>query len=299
MMEIRYCTHAQLDKKRWDDRLDALPGGLVYAQSAFLDAMSPGWDALVGGDYEALFPLPWRSKGGVSYVYRPFLAAQLGLFAEPSDVALLNRFLEAIPKKFRYIDVPLNATNLLPGTVFPLQQRANFVLDLRAPYEQLQATYRDNIRRNVRKAIQYGCSTDRAVPVAEIVALARTHADDEAGLAAFSMLVNDWIPQGKALCYGIRDKGGALLASAVFLRDSRRAYYLLVGNHPNGRTLGASHLLLDSFIRDHAGSPLLLDFEGSDLRNLAFFYSSFGAHGEPYPHLLVNRLPWWMRWLKS
>ncbi|HET7896231.1 MAG TPA: hypothetical protein VFL47_01130, partial [Flavisolibacter sp.] len=90
-----------------------------------------------------------------------------------------------------------------------------------------------------------------------------------------------------------------LLASAVFLFSHNRAYYVLVGNHPNGRTLGASHALVDAFIRDHAGMNLLLDFEGSDLRNLAFFYSSFGARQESYQAIKLNRLPWWIRWMKK
>ncbi|HEY1022037.1 MAG TPA: hypothetical protein VGE06_06975, partial [Flavisolibacter sp.] len=93
--------------------------------------------------------------------------------------------------------------------------------------------------------------------------------------------------------------GGDLLASAAFLFSHNRAYYILVGNHPNGRTLGASHALIDAFIRDHAGQNLLLDFEGSDIRNLAFFYSSFGAREERYASIRLNHLPWWLRWVKE
>jgi hypothetical protein len=72
-----------------------------------------------------------------------------------------------------------------------------------------------------------------------------------------------------------------------------------VGNHPNGRTVGASHALIDAFIKDHAGRNLLLDFEGSDIRNLAFFYSSFGATDEKYVAIRVNNLPWYFKWLKK
>ncbi|HRG24810.1 MAG TPA: hypothetical protein PLL23_10470, partial [Chitinophagaceae bacterium] len=70
-------------------------------------------------------------------------------------------------------------------------------------------------------------------------------------------------------------------------------------NHPNGKTIGASHALIDAFIADYAGQDLLLDFEGSDIRNLAFFYSSFGAIQEIYPALKINRLPFYLKWLKK
>jgi hypothetical protein len=73
----------------------------------------------------------------------------------------------------------------------------------------------------------------------------------------------------------------------------------LVGNHPESRNSGASHFLIDAFIRDHAGRDMLLDFEGSDLKNLAYFYSSFGATHSPYPALKINRLPFFLRWMKE
>jgi hypothetical protein len=261
--------------------------------------MSPGWDALVLGDYSALFPLPWRRKMGIYYLYQPFLTAQLGLFAPQPGKALLDRFLQSIPPRFRLIEMPLNAANGFESTHFPLMRRSNFVLDLSPSYAHLKAQYRENIRRNIRKAIQYNCHSENGTALHEILDLARAHTSDEQGLEAFARLFGVLFGRGQAMTCGIRSGQGALLASAVFLRDERRAYYILVGNHPNGRTLGASHLLIDSFIRDHAGSPLLLDFEGSDLRNLAFFYSSFGAAEEPYAALKVNRMPWWLRWAKN
>ena len=299
MMTVQYIAHSQIDKQRWDEALNRFCNATVYAQSAFLDAMSPGWDALITSDYEAIFPLPWRRKAGIYYLYQPFLAAQLGLFSNLPSEAQLNSFLSAIPAKFKLFELSLNASNRFANTVFPLYERTNFVLDLSPSYEQLQASYRENIRRNRRKAIQSGCVVDRNTQYTEIAVLAAAQASDQQGLEAFGRLVLLWQTQGKALNYGIRSASGQLLASAVFLLDNRRAYYLLIGNHPNGRTIGASHLLIDSFIQDHAGQALLLDFEGSDFHNLAFFYSSFGAKQEPYAALRVNRLPWWMRWLKG
>ena len=95
------------------------------------------------------------------------------------------------------------------------------------------------------------------------------------------------------------DSQNRLLASCIFFFSHNRAYYILVGNHPDGRTLGASHALIDAFIKDYAGSEMILDFEGSDIRNLAFFYSGFGAKEEIYPALKINRLPWYVRLFKN
>jgi hypothetical protein len=85
----------------------------------------------------------------------------------------------------------------------------------------------------------------------------------------------------------------------VFFFYKKRAYYILVGNHPDGKTIGASHALINGFIQDYAGQDMVLDFEGSNINSLAFFYSSFGAIEEKYVGLKLNKLPWWMKYFKK
>jgi hypothetical protein len=116
-------------------------------------------------------------------------------------------------------------------------------------------------------------------------------------ITRFRKLYEELEKKNMAKCMGIQ-LAGKILSSAVFFYSHGRAYYILVGNHPDGRTLGASHALIDLFIKEHAGQDLILDFEGSDLRNLAFFYSSFGAREEKYPALKWNRMPFWAKLFK-
>ncbi len=102
-----------------------------------------------------------------------------------------------------------------------------------------------------------------------------------------------------AKTYGVLSNANQLLSSCVFFFSHNRAYYILVGNHPEGRNVGASHALIDSFIKDHAGKDIILDFEGSDIEGLAQFYSGFGAVEEKYPAIRLNRLPFYLKWLKK
>jgi hypothetical protein len=90
-----------------------------------------------------------------------------------------------------------------------------------------------------------------------------------------------------------------LIASAVFFFSHKRAYYILVGNHPDAKNAGASHALIDAIIKDHAGKNLILDFEGSDIPGLALFYKSFGAVEEKYAAIKLNKLPFYIKWLKK
>jgi hypothetical protein len=263
--------------------------------------MACDWDGLVLGDYRAVMPLPWRKKWHISYLYQPPLTAQLGVFGNALTPLLFSRFLEAVPAKFRYWDFSLNHQNFFSTESFPLYQRKNFVLPLNQPYGILWKGYRENIRRNIKKSRDIGCRVKKDVHPDQVIDLVKFNgqkgdAEDFSGFAALFHRLKD---EGMACTYGIVSAKDDLLSSAVFLFSHQRAYYILVGNHPNGRTLGASHALIDAFIQDHAGKDMVLDFEGSDIRNLAFFYSSFGAQEEVYPAIRLNRLPWWAKWLKE
>lgn len=299
---IRHVKRESIDETKWDACISRAPNGLVYGYCTYLDAMADHWDGLVLYDYEAVMPLPWRRKYGISYLYQPPFTAQLGLFGNDVNAQLLAAFFRAVPATFKLWEFSLNHGNVFPLEGYELYQRSNFVLSLDADHNTLFNRYRENIRRNIKKARGLGCTITTSVDIAEVIALSEMQPQQSATAAddfrRFASLYTQMQEKGKAKIYGILSAEGQLLSSAVFFFSHNRAYYILVGNHPNGRTLGASHALIDAFIQDHAGSGLLLDFEGSDLRNLAFFYSSFGAAEEQYVAVRHDRLPWYIKLIR-
>jgi hypothetical protein len=294
--DITYLRHQQIDKTKWDECIQGCDNGLIYALSVYLDHMSPGWDALVLEDYKAVFPLPWKKKFGIQYIFQPTLIAELGLFGNDITTELLNDFLHAIPAKFRYIDIPLNHRN---HTYLPCSyRRKNFVLPLNKSYEEIYNGYAKNVKRNILKAERQNCVPDKTIHAKDVAILAKAHIHDGEGLKHFLRLYDSFARQNKAICYGVRAEN-ALMAAAAFLFYKDRVYYILAGNHEESRTRGASHFLVDNFIKDHASSEWLLDFEGSDVPGVAQFYAGFGAVEEPYTAIRWNRLPLFLRWMKK
>lgn len=298
---IQYLSHQQIDKTKWDHCIDNAGNGLIYAYSFYLDQMAKHWDALVLNDYEAVMPLTWNKKYGICYLYQPFLTAQLGIFGRQITGEMVSSFINSIPRKFRLVEIALNHANTGSAQV-DTQLRMNYVLDLNHPIEFIQQQYRENIRRNIKKSLQAGCSVTKDFAAEKVIELAlqqmkgydKDSAENVERLRKLYQLLH---AKKMATTYGIT-LNKEIVASCVFFFSHQRAYYILVGNHPNGKTTGASHALIDAFIQDHAGKNILLDFEGSDIPNLAFFYSSFGAKEEKYPFLQVNKLPFYLKWLK-
>jgi len=292
---IEYVPYQHIDKLKWDACIAAADNGLIYATSLYLDTMAENWDALVLNDYEAVLPLTWRKKYGIHYLYQPYFTACLGLFGQHINAGLLTDFLKQIPGKFKYWDIYFNHGNYFQLQNFKLYERMNYVLPLHEPYEKLYDLFRDNIKRNIKKADKLNCIVKKDFPVDEVIALATEQSKDFASLSAhdferFKNLYQLLHHKQQAITYGICCNH-QLVASCVLFISAKRLYYILVGNHPNGKTIGASHALINAFIKDYAGKDLVLDFEGSDIQSLAFFYSSFGAVEEKYVGFKLNRLP--------
>jgi hypothetical protein len=301
---IIYLQQNEINKAKWDECVSNAANGLVYAYSYYLDAMAKCWDALVLGDYEAIMPLTWNKKYGICYLYQPAFTASLGIFGKNLTENLIENFIQSIPKKFRLIEIALNHGNIFSVPTGFSIHRNNYTLSLNKDYSSLHSSYKENIRRNIKKAQQVGCTVKKNIPVADVIDLSKpamqqlTNVKDE-DYKNFESLYQLLYKKNKAITYGVYSPDNELVASCVYFFSHDRAYYILVGNHPNGKTIGASHFLIDSFIKDHANQNMLLDFEGSDIRNLALFYSSFGADFEIYPFLKINNLPFWMKLAKK
>jgi hypothetical protein len=303
MDNIRYILYRDIDRIKWDACIDAATNGLIYGYSFYIDTMAKHWDALVLNDYEAVMPLTWNKKYGICYLYQPPFTASLGIFGNNISAEMANAFLKAVPKKFSYWDIYFNHGNYFQLADFTLYQRMNYILPLNNSYENIYVGYRKNIQRNIKKCEQLHCTINKNVAIDDVIALSNEQSK------TFSKLGTDEFDRVKkiysllyqtkrAVTYGVY-RNNTLLASAAFFFSHGRAYYILVGNHPDGKTIGASHALIDAFIKDHADQNLILDFEGSDIANLAFFYNSFGATEEQYTGIKLNRLPSLIRWLKQ
>ena len=303
-MELHYIKNNSIDKAKWDSCIADSQNNLIYANSWYLDRMAIEWDGLVSEDYKLVMPLPFRKKFGFSYLYQPFLTAQLGIFGNSISPGIVSEFLKAIPRQFRYWDFSLNYGNLFSENDSRLFKRSNYVLNLKPDYEVLFGNYNENLRRNIKKAEAAGCVIEKTDSPEAVISLAleqmKKHAAKSLKYVDQFRNLFDFLQQKKqAVVYEVKSLSGLTLSAATFFYYNKRAYYILVGNHPESKSVGASHALINGFVRDHAGQDRVLDFEGSDIPTLASFYNSFGATNERYPAIKLNNLPWPVRLLKK
>lgn len=298
-MEIQYLNHQNIDKKRWDQLIRAAPGGTLYAQSWYLDAVSPDWEALVTPDYSRVMPLTFRKKYGFSYLFQPLLSQQLGIFSrgrlKPEEV---DEFLTAIPDRFKLVEITLNDQNL-PGPAFTGQRHTTFRLNLNTQYPGIQEKYSENTRRNLKKAPLESLRFRTNIILPEFMELLEKDKSAGSNILALKKnrpallkLIPALLNHNAGMICGVKNRHGDLLAAALIAQDKGYHYYLAPVMNEEGRESRAMFFLIDRYIHLHAGMQATLDFEGSDIETVARFYKGYGAHPAYYTSLRINRLPW-------
>lgn len=294
-MKIAYIHRGAIDTEKWDQVIAQSPAETIYGYSWYLDAVAARWSALVAEDYRFIMPVVWKKKAGLKYAYQPFYTQQLGVFSkEYVDPVLIKRMLSIIYKKFRFAGINFNVKNLVgEESPFGVDDKSNYTLSLSKEYEQHFSSFSSNAKRNIRKALTYTEEVERDLPVEELVALKRANdviQRSEEDYLWLRKLLETISSRGAGSVYGIRS-GTELTAAAFFAFSRTRAIYLVSASGKEGKERRDMFKIVDAFIREHAKSGIILDFEGSNIPSVARFFAGFGAQAEIYQGVSFSRLP--------
>lgn len=302
MNVISYFERHEIDPVKWDHCISSVSHKLIYGYSWYLDAMADHWGALILNDYEAVMPLPWRRKWGFPYIYTPHFCNPLGIFSNVADYSV-EEFLNQIPKRFRLWDLNIFLGDKQPTGDFKFIKRQNHILDISPSYELLFKNFRTSYRQIINKTDSQPINIRMNIPVEEVIEAAKKEGKSGAlSNTDFGKLKNMFhhlASRSEAETIGVYGRENKLLASAIFFITNSRIYYVLAVNDPEGRSIAGSHHIINAVIQKYAGSNLMLDFEGSDIPGIAFFFEGFGATKEHYYYIHHNSLPLWCRWLKK
>lgn len=290
-MVITHIKHNGLDKKKWDSTIDKAENGLIYAFSWYLDIVSPGWEALVFNDYDAVMPLPVKKKYGIKYLIQPSFCQQLGLFKANKEKYVNGvDFLNKIPKEYRFRALNLNF-NPSKHTI----ERVNYELVLNQTYDNIKRNYSTNTKRNLSKAEKNKLTVVEDLSPTEIIRfkkqnpvnnLKQHHYKKMQGLLDAAMSNN----LGES--YGITDENNTLISVVFLVKYKQRLTFLVSSSNDLGKEKRAMFLLVDRIIKKYAGSYKVFDFEGGSVQNLARFFGGFGAEPVKYYHYRRNELIW-------
>lgn len=308
MLDIQFLERDRIDIQKWDNCIDHATSGNPYGLSWYLDNSCKQWSGLVEGDYESVFPLVWNRKlFGIPQLYQPYFCQQLGIYSIRSlKEERIEAFMQAIPRRFRYIGIQLNEGTLVSENLgFSVTKQLNCLLSLKKPYEDLYRNYSQSLKRSLRKAAKNKLSLTDSLKPELLVDLYRTYqgpkisnANEQVYRMALEIM-HSALDRDRGFIMGINDQAGKLVGGGFFLSSHNRIINLLPSVTEEGRKLNAMHFMLDSIIRTQAGGEILLDFEGSTVPSIARFFKSFGSVEVCFNYVSRNDLPFWIKWYRS
>lgn len=293
-MDIIYVKNRAIDQARWDATVSNDAQGLPYVYSWYLDNAASGqWDALITPDYQYIMPLPWNRKFfGIKQIFAPLLTQQLGVAGPDVSKEITVNFLNKIPHKFKKIVYPLNQQIDHPEC----RTKTNLVISLTDSYEKIQEGYKKNLVRGIRTA-DTKTSINESLLIDDLLTfyqqtLKKQLTFSKKDWQIIRQLLQSASQQLETLMLEVRNENGQRLALGIFLITKKRIVYLMGCANQEGRKKFSNSFILDTVIKQYAGTNRIFDFEGSDISGVYKFFKSFGSKEANISVYEKNELPW-------
>lgn len=303
-MKPEYIKHNAIDFVKWDRCVETCENHLPYCYSWYLNIVSPGWDALVLGEYEKIFPLTFRTKARIKYLYQPYFTQQLGLYGNGIKETDVSDFLKAIPKKFKFIEINLNSFCHLNAKEYSCKLKVTHYLDLNKKYAEIFSSFNDNTKRNIRKAEKLNLIFNDKGKIKSLINLFQETAGKKTELKkkdyqVLESIIKTAVNNKSGKIYEIRDTENNLQAGLFLLSSKNIGINLFNASSSLGKKNSAMFFLLNELFKLYSGNNITFDFEGSEIAEVARFYKGFGGVAVQYPYIKLNRLPWPLKWIKE
>lgn len=292
-MKIKYLDRSEINAEAWNRCVKSGSINWVYAYFEYLEGVCyQQWGALVvenGSDYVGVFPLPYRKKWGIHYVYQPYFCQQLGVFGDFDSLARsefdTQSFIESIPRRFLRVHL---AVHPFFGAVENASLRPNFVI----PAGFGEGDFNKDARKNLKSLneVVYRETSDlwKVLEIYDIAwgrenmfVWANTYEGFE---HALKLLDRSSYYAFEAL------QGEEVLGAAVFLVSGDRLHYVCGAPTPSGREMGIVHGLINHVCEKF---PLhKIDLEGSSIPSVAQFYRKFNPLEEHFYRIEQNLRLW-------
>ncbi len=295
-MTLKLLNRKQIDDKLWNGCVHFALNPMPYAYTWYLDNISPDWIGIVEGNYQKVMPIVTKSKWDIDSIYQPKFCQQLGIFSDiPLSKDTINKFFDAIPDSYKYVEMALNESNLAPDG-FDITVRENYVLPLDSPYEILRSAYTTQNIHNILSA-----QKDRLLPNMQLSPeifvdfyIKNMYPREENFVYKDKYTLLRIIY--KALSYNVglilgvlKDKN--IVAASFILLHPQRVINLLPASNKEGKKHFAIEFLIDKIIEKNAGQKKYFDFGGASLGTNNDISKSFGAEKVNFNYVTKNKLP--------
>lgn len=304
MEKIRHLKRNEIDDAKWNKVIETSIQSRIYACSVWLDYLSPKWEALVHGNYESVMPLPVKKKYGFRYLSQPPFTQQLGIFSKNEmNENTVKAFYSKAKELFSFAAICVK--NQYADCDFLFTERKNYIVDLSFSYDSIRGNYSGNL---IKKSLNYIDKTSlrylKENDISSALQLSQTLYRSKMTITSsqyeqLRKVSENLEKSNNCFTRTVLNENEEILAISLLFIDNNRIYNLLSATTDKGRKLNANYFLYDELIKEFCNGTHILDFEGSSIPSIEYFYKKFGAQLEPYYCLQWNNLKWPLKLLKK
>lgn len=271
----------EIDHVMWDRCIARSHNGNAFGYSWFLDSVCNEWDALVMGNYNAVFPLPVKRNPLFHNISIPPFLIKTNIYqSKEFNNEITAEFLKRIP--FFYRNISLRTSNAsFVSSDFKISEINSFKLDLISSYNKIKDAYSSELRDQLKLCNESKTSFNTGILPNGLVLLAsvtkdlnKKQADNLRRLSAVSLR------RKLGEIYGAFNTKNRLFASALFISSHYKTYIVYSVQTKEAKRKNALIGLIDHYIKTHSEKALTLDFSGIHLKD-SNFIKGFGASEYP------------------
>lgn len=284
---------------------DTIP---IFSKDWWLDAVAgeENWDVVLverGEIIVASLPYIVKKKFFLRYISMPKLTQTAGVWMKYPDgqkytnkISFEREVCKEIIEKLPQVDAyaqnfHYSFTNWLPFYWEGFNQTTfyTYVLENLQDHEMLFSGFKENIRREIRKA-EKKVKVYRGDSIEDFFLMVKKTFDRQNQTVPYDLTLLKRLDAAcrKENCRKIffaADERNRIHSAIYVIWDSECAYYLMGGGDPDLRNSGATSLLMWEAIKFASSVTKSFNFEGSMIQPIERFFSGFGANQKPYFHI--------------
>ena len=244
-------------------------------------------------DYSILFPLTEILKQGQLQYFQPAFTREFELIGVDISDAV---FWDMLKQRYKFIQ--FRHHKAYDGIEFEERQCQYLKLN-----DESKSGYSTNAKRLIKKS-NSKFTFKRLDKVDDLLVLvtqelsAKIKAFTPDNIAKLKQLMENAMTAQKGECIGVFEED-EFVGGGFFLTVGKRVTYLKGVAQLDAKKNGAMYGLMNYAIEKYLNKFDLLDFGGSDIKNVADFYKKFGADDRTYYNYEINQLPKWYKLAKK
>lgn len=281
---------SEIDREKWDNLVDNSLNPCLYNYSYYFDAVAIDWEAYIAEDYSYAIPVGIVKKGGLKRVYPALFQGYVEPIGEIDSIDWVE-FEKSLLSRFSKGELNIRNANLKGGV------SEDYVYQrLKAEEFKLKTQAKRMLKRfeNTSYTISEEVSTKELAEfvVKELAKILPIYTSKD--VRFFYDIIDAIEKSGSLYKLGLYE-GDKFMGGLIGFESKTEMFYFKGAVDESAMKEGGMYALMNQFIEKTFDKKLEVNFGGSRVEGVRFFYQRFNGVDEYYQNYKWDNSPFWFK----